>query len=424
MTGAGPDERADAVVVGAGLTGLVTAVRLARTAGPGRRVLLLEAGGEPGGRARTTDHRGYRLGLGPRALYRTTRDELRALGVRVPGGEPDLSGSLALRDGALHPGYAAPGPLLRTGLLAPRERLAVARLLALSRGRPNLAGIDAARWLADRLPTERAREAAFAVLRVSAYAGRPEMIDAGALAAHFAGVRRGVTYVDGGWRTLVDALLGRAHALGVETRTGCRVTAVEGGARPRLTLADGHGIRARSVVLAGLPQRAAHRLLDEPGPAGPPGRPLHTACLDVALSRLPDPRRTLVLGVDEPLYLSVASQTARLAPDGGAVLHLARYDDGSGLGATEVRKRLDELLDLCQPGWREVLVHERFLPRITTMTAVPEARTGGLPGRPGPRVPGRPGVFVAGDWVGPRGLLADACVLSGARAAEEAAARL
>lgn len=424
MNVGGSDERADAVVVGAGLTGLVTAVRLARAAGPGRRVLLLEAGGEPGGRARTTEHHGYRLGLGPRALYRTTRDELRALGVRVPGGEPDLTGSLALRDGRLHPGYAAPGPLLRTGLLAPRERIAVARLLGLSRGRPSLAGTDAAQWLAARLPTERARQAAFAVLRISAYVGRPEMIDAEALAAHFAGVRRGVRYVDGGWRTIVDALLARAHHLGVRPRTGSRVTAVEGGARPRVTTADGRGILARSVVLAGLPQRAANRLLDRPEPAAPLGRPLHTACLDVALSRLPNPHRTLVFGVDEPLYLSVVSQTARLAPEGGAVLHLARYDDGAGLGATEVRKRLDELLDLCQPGWRDVLVHERFLPRITTMTAVPEARSGGLAGRPGPRVPGHPGVFVAGDWVGPRGLLADACVLSGAQAAEEAAARL
>nr|WP_189326492.1 FAD-dependent oxidoreductase [Streptomyces flaveus]GGL05747.1 dehydrogenase [Streptomyces flaveus] len=424
MTGRA-DEPTDAVVVGAGLTGLVTAVRLARATGPGR-VLLLESGGEPGGRARTTDHQGYRLGLGPRALYHTTRAELGALGIRVPAREPDLSTALALRDGALHPGYAAPGPLLRTRLLSPRERLAVARLLALSRGHRSLAGTNAAQWLADRLPTERAREAAFAVLRISSYTGRPEMIDANALAAHFAEVRRGVGYVDGGWRTVVDALLARARALGVALRTGSRVTAVEGGARPRVTTADGQGIRARSVVLAGLSRRSAGRLLD---PAGQPdtgdgGNSLHTACLDVALSRLPDPRRTLVFGVDEPLYLSVFSRTARLAPDGGAVLHLARYDDGGGLGATEVRKRLHELLDLCQPGWREVLVHERFLPRITTMTAVPEARTGGLAGRPGVRLDDHPGVFVAGDWVGPRGLLADACVLSGARAADAAAARL
>ncbi|HTZ10385.1 MAG TPA: hypothetical protein VMB72_15035, partial [Acidimicrobiales bacterium] len=45
----------------------------------------------------------------------------------------------------------------------------------------------------------------------------------------------------------------------------------------------------------------------------------------------------------------------------------------------------------------------------------------GLAGRPPVAVPGRPGVFVAGDWVGPVGLLADAALDSG-RAAGEAAA--
>ncbi|SDL32017.1 phytoene desaturase family protein [Streptomyces indicus] len=422
---AGADEQADAVVVGAGLTGLVAAVRLAQAA-RGRRVLLLEAGAEPGGRARTTEHHGFRLGLGPRALYRTTRDGLRALGVRVPGRSPDLGGARALRDGVLHPGYAAAGPLLRTPLLTLRERVAVARLLGLARGRSDLAGTDAAQWLGDRLPTERARQAAFAVLRISSYTGRPDLIGADALSLHFAEVRRGVEYVDGGWRTLTDALLARARELGVELRTGWRCAVVEGGPRPRIVSADGHAVRSRSVVLAGLPQRAAGQLLGlaEAGADSPAARPLHTACLDVALSRLPDPRSTLVFGVDEPLYLSVFSRTARLAPQGGAVVHLARYDDGSGLGASEVRKRLYELLDLSQPGWRDAVVHERFLPRITTMTALPEARTGGLTGRPGVRVPGHQGVFVAGDWVGPHGLLADACVLSATRAAEAAAARL
>ncbi|MEV0578399.1 FAD-dependent oxidoreductase [Streptomyces sp. NPDC050392] len=420
----GPDERADAVVVGAGLTGLAAAVALAATAGPGRRVVLLEAGGEAGGRARTTEHDGYRLGLGPRALYRGTQRQLQALGVRVPGRAPDLAGALALRDGQLHPGYAAAGPLLRTGLLSVRERVAVARLLALSGRRSGTDGSDAAQWLAGRLPTERARQAAFAVLRISSYVGRPDMIGANALASHFAEARRGVRYVDGGWRTVVDALLARAAALGVHVRTGVRAESVRGGPDAHVTTAGGPGIRARSVIVAGLSPGAAGRLLQQPGLAGTAGRPLHTACLDVALSRLPEPSRSLVFGVDEPLYLSVFSGTARLAPDGGAVLHLARYDDGTEPGAREVRKRLYALLDTCQPGWRDVLVHERFLPRITTMTALPESRLGGLTGRPGPAVAGEPGVFLAGDWVGPHGLLADAGVLSGVRAAREAAARL
>ena len=38
-------------------------------------------------------------------------------------------------------------------------------------------------------------------------------------------------------------------------------------------------------------------------------------------------------------------------------------------------------------------------------------------------VPDRPGLFVAGDWVGPVGMLADAAVASGYEAARQAVRR-
>ncbi|GGY05582.1 phytoene desaturase family protein [Streptomyces hiroshimensis] len=421
-----PGERADAVVVGAGLAGLAAAVRLASTTGPGRRILLLEAGAGPGGRARTTAFRGHRLDLGPRALYPAAERQLRALGIRITGGTPGLARAGALRDGTLHPGYAAPGALLRTPLLSPRERLAVARLLALCRSRsdPRRAGTDAAQWLADRLPSARARQAAFALLRISAYVGSPGAVAADALAAHFAGARRGVRYVDGGWGSVVAALAARAAELGVHLRTGARAVAVEGGTAPCVHLADGSETGARAVIVAGPPPRTAAALLGLPALAAHAGPPLRTACLAVALRRPPEPLRPLVFGVDEPVYFSDFSVTARLAPPGGSVLHLARYDDGTAPGPARVREQLYALLDRCRPGWRDALVHERFLPGITTMSAVPAARTGGLAGRPGVRAADRPGVFLAGDWVGPAGLLADASVLSGVAAADAAAARL
>lgn len=42
---------------------------------------------------------------------------------------------------------------------------------------------------------------------------------------------------------------------------------------------------------------------------------------------------------------------------------------------------------------------------------------GGLEGRYGPAVPDTEGLYVAGDWVGPAGMLSDAAVASGRRAA-------
>jgi thioredoxin reductase len=65
---------------------------------------------------------------------------------------------------------------------------------------------------------------------------------------------------------------------------------------------------------------------------------------------------------------------------------------------------------------------QRFLLRMTVVGMVPTPASGGLAGRPAIDSTGVPGVFVAGDWVGPRGWLADASLSSG-EAAGQAAAR-
>ena len=66
------------------------------------------------------------------------------------------------------------------------------------------------------------------------------------------------------------------------------------------------------------------------------------------------------------------------------------------------------------------LVLERYLRAPVVHHGVPLARSGGLAGRPRVDAPaelGLPGVFLAGDWVGPEGMLADAAAASGAAAA-------
>jgi hypothetical protein len=68
------------------------------------------------------------------------------------------------------------------------------------------------------------------------------------------------------------------------------------------------------------------------------------------------------------------------------------------------------------------VVTQRFLARMVTCSAVPTPAGGGLAGRPGVTASGQPGVFLAGDWVGPVGHLADASLHSG-RSAGAAAAR-
>ena len=140
------------------------------------------------------------------------------------------------------------------------------------------------------------------------------------------------------------------------------------------------------------------------------------ACLELAVAAAV-PRR-FVLGIDDPVYLSVHSPPARLAPPGVEVVHLMRYGVRDPAGDRADLEDLARRSGIRSPD----VVASRFLHRMVVSPAVPTAATGGLPGRPPVEVPGRPGLFLAGDWVGPEGLLADASFASGERAGTLAAA--
>jgi hypothetical protein len=61
------------------------------------------------------------------------------------------------------------------------------------------------------------------------------------------------------------------------------------------------------------------------------------------------------------------------------------------------------------------IVEERFLADMVVTHVLPSPE-GGLAGRPGVAVAGADGIYLAGDWVGPSGWLADAAMASGRRA--------
>jgi hypothetical protein len=110
--------------------------------------------------------------------------------------------------------------------------------------------------------------------------------------------------------------------------------------------------------------------------------PVRVSCLDVALDRLPRPGALLALGIDRPVYASVHSSVARLAPDGGALIHATRYGSIGADSHVAVKEELQRLLDGLQPGWRQCVAHERFLPNMTVSHTMVTAAMGGVRGRP------------------------------------------
>ena len=415
----------DVAIVGGGLAGLAVATYLARA---GRSVTLFEKSRTIGGRATTYAKGDFRFNIGPHAVYRGGRgiEILKELGVEFSGGVPGASGGYAVENGVKH---ALPGgfmSLLTTGLLRLPGKFETARLLG------SLQKIDASalqhmtarRWLDSTIRQPDVRRLVEALFRVSTYANSPERQSAAVAVGQLqVALGNNVLYLDGGWQTLVDGLRRGAEAAGVRIMPGMRVESVAcDGAVQGVRLADGTLHSAGAAVIAAGPTEAAALVPDGKNVVlqewADAAIPIKAVCLDIALSQLPQPRATFALGIDQPLYLSVHSAVAKLAPAGGATIHVAKYlDPDVPTDPKSDERQLEELLDCLQPGWRELLVERRFLPNMVVYNALVTAAAGGWSGRPGPAVPNIANLYVAGDWVGPEGLLADASLSSAKQAA-------
>ncbi|HXU08024.1 MAG TPA: FAD-dependent oxidoreductase [Blastocatellia bacterium] len=428
----GREHKSDVIVIGGGVAGLAAASFISRT---GSRVTLFEQSHSLGGRAQTKQQDGYFLNLGPHALYRGGRgiEVLRELGVEPKGKVPSVSGAFAIKDGVKHTFPAGAVSLLTTSLFGLSAKIEAGRLLA-TIGKIETAplmNMSVRDWLDRNISHREVQDFILAAFRVATYTNAPELMSAGTAIEQLKKAQdESVLYLDEGWQTLVDGLREVALKSGVAIETESRVEAVtrDGGrAVNGVRLADGRVTRASSVVIAASPSVAASVVQDAERTSlarwAEEAIPVRAACFDVALSSLPAPRATFALGIDRPLYLSVHSATAKLAPQGGALIQVAKYLEPNHRASAEtVERELEGALDLIQPGWREVIVHRRFLPDMIVMNALPLASLGGTQGRPGPEVSGVPGLFVAGDWVGREGLLVDAALASAKEAANKIAA--
>ncbi|GAC1594337.1 MAG: FAD-dependent oxidoreductase [Acidimicrobiales bacterium] len=404
----------DVVVVGAGLAGLTAGA----TASAGGASTLVVEGHGPGGRARTVDRDGFIFNMGAHALYLggPGAPVLRRLGVDPRGVKPPLERYLALRAGAVHMLPTGPSSLFQTSLLGKRSKAQFAKMMGLvPLLRPEkLTDITVEKWLEDHDLRPDVASTIGALIRLSTYTSDLSSMSADAVVVQLQiAARAGVVYLHGGWAQLIDGL--SRH---VEIHRNSPVAAVEPVAgRLEVHTAGGPLIAGQVVLATGTPAGARTLLPGDPG-WGELGEPVSAACLDVGTARVPEPG--YVLGIDEPLYGTTQSPPARHAPAGGAVVSVIRYGARS---AEQDRPQLEAHLRRLGVDDNDV-VTRRFLAHMVVAGASPSASSGGLRGRPGVDASGLPGVYLAGDWVGPSGLLADAALASGEAAAKAALAAL
>ncbi len=413
-------------VIGGGIAGLTAAVLIARG---GKSVVLYERSAHLGGRAGSQVRDGFVFNQGPHALYCSAGGlkVLRGLGVGFSGQAPEGKGRWMSLRGKLYTLPTGVASLMLSQALSITAKLEFGGIL-IRLGRLDVArwnDVSLGEWLDREVKHQDARQLVAALCRLSTYDNAPALQSAGAsLRQVQIAMRGGVLYLDNGWQTLVDEL----HRIAAETQVQLELNQPVHQVQPdedgwKIVVNNDNACRADSVVLAVAPGTAAALT------SGPAGEILaqwakgmvsvEVASLDVGLKRAPRPEYRFALGIDCPFYFSLQSAWARLAPEGGALIHAAKYLNPNEVNdAKAIERELEDWLESIQPGWRAELVVRRYLPKMRVYNAAVVAGAGGLAGRPGPAVPGTDNLFVAGDWVGSEGLLADAALLSAKCAAE------
>jgi phytoene dehydrogenase-like protein len=381
------------IIIGGGLAGLTAANALAQ---PGRKITILEQSEHLGGRAITQHDAGFFLNLGAHALYRggPAMRTFTEWNIPFEGHLPATDRTHLVYEGKKYPLIATTASLLTSPLFGIAEKFEAANLFRLfSAGQAPHQTMRA--WIDDHVRSPKVRALAAAITRLTTFTADHDHLSASAALKQIAmAVANNVLFLDHGWQTLIDGLAARARSLGVEIRCNAPVSSV--------AFLDADGI-----ILA-VPPASVEKLT---GATFPNLRPVRVACLDLALSALPENAANFGLGVDRPLYYSVHSAVAKLAPEGSALIQMAKYL-ASDSDPIADRAELEQFADLMAQGWRDRVVTSRFLPNMTVTHAMATTE-----GRPDVDALSGQGVFLAGDWVGPENMLTDTAVASALRAA-------
>ena len=418
------DQEVDLIVVGGGLAGLTAATLVARA---GRSVIVLERASELGGRAITHVEHDIHFNLGPHPLYCRGRAfrVFQDLGIPFTGGFPRSKGSVLVAGKTTFPLPRGAGGLLWSRLFTVREKLNLVKILGTLRrlDTRRLDSLPLDEWIVQTAGHGNPEKFLRTLFRVSTYSE-----DAGACRpgprSTSSGSRWRERLVSG--RRLADA---RERAARPRHGAGCRTANPHASdldserwrvhttaARQRRDDASPHGRAGDRSAGSGRLARPARgrsprRLVNQSHPR--PGRVSRHRSQPAAAPRLLRRIRT-----GPPAVFLGAFGVGRARPRNVAVVHVMknlRHDSETNHEADLAE--LEGFLDQLQPDWRDLVVARRFLPGMTVVPSLPIAEQGGLRARPDVVLPGFPNIFLAGDWVGREGMLADASAASASEAA-------
>jgi predicted NAD/FAD-dependent oxidoreductase len=388
-------------IIGGGIAGMVAAKEINRSM-PNAEIMIYERSKTLGGRASTIQKDAFYLNQGAHALYNsgTLNKYLQELGIVLPGGPSPQANSQVYVDGTLKP-----FPTLDLPIVDPAEVM----------------DVPLKDWLEAQFDDSVSVKVFEALTRLGTYSNAPETMSAGTAIQQLIMSQDGVKYLDFGWQNIIAAL--QESLTGPVTfRLDGEVSSVRevmSDCGPAVAVTAGGYTDIFDFAVMALPPALVEKLAPGALPQGFSQTLVNAkiACFDICLRELPNWNNTFVLGLDEPLYYSVHSATAKLTHGDGIVLHMGYYLKHEEHGTQEHLKLMTDLLDKLQPGWQDQLVYKRFLPNMVASYATPLASRNGLGGLPTPKLPGASRILAAGDWVGTGHFLADASAASALEAA-------
>lgn len=420
-------------IIGGGLAGLTAAVYLARN---GKNVTVIEKSSGFGGRARTSLKDRFYFNQGAHALYINgiAPKILDELNIKYNGKKVDSTKYYIIKKGKLYKLPMKLSQLLTTKLLNGFDsKIETLRFFfKLNKMKlDDLHSISFQEWLDGNFKKSDSKDFVKMLGRISTYTSNPENLSAKlALNQIRIAVAGSVIYIDEGWQTLVDQLVDIGKRNGVKFVYGKTVTSLQRSYAPdkpnsqliwKINLSDNTAFSYNDIIIATNPTHV-YSLLKDNALINPEylnqvekiNRPAKVATLDLALTNLPNPDVYGAYGLDKPLYLSLHSAFAKLSTDGNGVLfHAMKYLDSSiKPNPLQDKLELEGLLDMVQPGWRKMVIRQRFLPNMIASNTVINNNNGIMEHRPDTEVPGVDNLYIIGDWVGPDGMLADTSLAS------------
>ncbi|MFN8575272.1 MAG: FAD-dependent oxidoreductase [Candidatus Sericytochromatia bacterium] len=397
-------------IIGGGLAGLSSAILLAKS---GIKVSLFEKSNTLGGRARTTDDDGIMFNLGAHALYNAgeAKKILTELGVNIKGSSPEIGGYV-LKNNELNLLPANLYSLFTSKIIKSyRSKFELSKILM---SLPfidlnNTKNISIEEWIDQNIKSEDVKELFYALVRLWTYSNNYTQNAYIVLQQAIKALKDNVTYIDYGWQSLIKQLEEIALKLGVDINTGSKIDkVVEDKEYSNIIFKNSLSLNFDYIIFSISPNEILSLLDNEKiKEYVNEVKPIKVSCLDLALEKLPNPNISFILGIDKDIYYSVHSKYAFLSKNNKTIVHLIKYLSNDNEAKNSL-KDFENLMDIVQPDWEKYIIKQRFLPKmIVSNNIYPSSGK-----RPNVKLEGTSNIYICGDWVGNKGLLADASLSS------------